>query len=382
VTDQKHREGVEYVANVTQSRHYFPFGLVDEEYSFINPDYEDAYRYGFNGKEEDADLQSDDRTNVVLDYGFRIYNPAIARFLSVDPLTKSYPWYTPYQFAGNKPIVSIDLDGKEELNYLNQWQYQTSQGTVTQVKDDLWMLVNENKNFRQFFYGDTESGLGFWGPKQEYYKHLQTGTGLGLSVADFVVSSDYTSQLSGIALMAIGAPLVASVGAEVGISRIAYEGFVSVARVIPKEKLIKGLEWSFRGTIGDRATAGATDIGTQLVFNEVGGSQYNYSSTLSAIAFPKRYLLSGVVGSGVELNDDGLGLNLSGAIVGGLTSYAGGTGGDALDKALKPVGISPGLSQFIQNLPLLFAEGMGTAVEELVEDSTQPDALDQTPNNE
>jgi hypothetical protein len=32
----------------------------------------------------------------------------------VDPLTKNYPWYTPYQFAGNKPINSIDLDGLEE----------------------------------------------------------------------------------------------------------------------------------------------------------------------------------------------------------------------------------------------------------------------------
>ena len=29
-------------------------------------------------------------------------------------MTKSYPWYTPYQFAGNKPINSIDLDGLEE----------------------------------------------------------------------------------------------------------------------------------------------------------------------------------------------------------------------------------------------------------------------------
>ncbi len=26
------------------------------------------------------------------DYGFRIYNPNIAKFLSVDPLTKDYPW--------------------------------------------------------------------------------------------------------------------------------------------------------------------------------------------------------------------------------------------------------------------------------------------------
>ena len=47
------------------------------------------------------------------DYGFRIYNPQIARFLSVDPLSPKYPWFTPYQFAGNMPINSIDLDGLE-----------------------------------------------------------------------------------------------------------------------------------------------------------------------------------------------------------------------------------------------------------------------------
>jgi RHS repeat-associated protein len=71
-----------------------------------------GYRYGFNGKETDSetDLQ---------DYGFRIYNPSIGKFLSVDPLSGSYPWYTPYQFAGNKPINCIDLDGLEELDVKN-----------------------------------------------------------------------------------------------------------------------------------------------------------------------------------------------------------------------------------------------------------------------
>jgi len=42
-----------------------------------------------------------------------MYDSRIGRFLSVDPLTASYPWYTPYQFAGNQPIVAIDLDGLE-----------------------------------------------------------------------------------------------------------------------------------------------------------------------------------------------------------------------------------------------------------------------------
>ena len=38
----------------------------------------------------------------------------VSRFLSVDPLAQSYPFYSPYQFAGNKPIIFIDIDGAEE----------------------------------------------------------------------------------------------------------------------------------------------------------------------------------------------------------------------------------------------------------------------------
>lgn len=33
--------------------------------------------------------------------------------MSVDPLASKYPFYTPYQFAGNMPIKFIDLDGLE-----------------------------------------------------------------------------------------------------------------------------------------------------------------------------------------------------------------------------------------------------------------------------
>jgi RHS repeat-associated protein len=67
-----------------------------------------GYFYGFNGKETDAetDLQ---------DYGMRIYNPSLGRFLSVDPISASYPMLTPYQFASNTPIQAIDLDGLEAM---------------------------------------------------------------------------------------------------------------------------------------------------------------------------------------------------------------------------------------------------------------------------
>jgi uncharacterized protein (TIGR02594 family) len=65
-----------------------------------------AYRYGFNGKENDPETHTQD-------YGFRTSDPLTGRFWSVDPLTKKYPELSSYQFASNRPIDGMDLDGKE-----------------------------------------------------------------------------------------------------------------------------------------------------------------------------------------------------------------------------------------------------------------------------
>ncbi len=70
------------------------------------------YLYGFNGKRKDTEGLGGGGSTY--DYGFRIYNPSLGRFLSVDPLTKQFAHYTPYQFSGNSPIFFIDLDGAEE----------------------------------------------------------------------------------------------------------------------------------------------------------------------------------------------------------------------------------------------------------------------------
>jgi RHS repeat-associated protein len=90
-------------ATVISATDYYPFGLAMKGRTFSDT----TYRYGFNGKEKDA------MGDAVYDYGFRIYNPRIAKFLSVDPLASSYPWWSTYAFAGNTPIQAIDLDGLE-----------------------------------------------------------------------------------------------------------------------------------------------------------------------------------------------------------------------------------------------------------------------------
>ncbi len=72
-----------------------------------------GYRYGFNGKENDNEVKGNGNQQ---DYGMRIYDPRVGKFLSVDPLTNDYPMLTPYQYASNRPIDGIDLDGLEYLD--------------------------------------------------------------------------------------------------------------------------------------------------------------------------------------------------------------------------------------------------------------------------
>jgi len=46
-----------------------------------------------------------------------IDNSANARFLSVDPLAKSFAMLSPYQYASNSPIANNDFDGGESKYY-------------------------------------------------------------------------------------------------------------------------------------------------------------------------------------------------------------------------------------------------------------------------
>jgi RHS repeat-associated protein len=69
-----------------------------------------SYRYGFNGMEKDDELKGNGNS---LDFGARIYDSRVSRFLSRDPLQKKYPFYTPYLFSRNTPIWTIDVGGLE-----------------------------------------------------------------------------------------------------------------------------------------------------------------------------------------------------------------------------------------------------------------------------
>jgi len=106
-----------YILSSTSKTSHSSFGSVMIGREF-EADTAGNYRFGFNGKEKDDETYGEGNE---YDYGFRIYNPNLGKFLSVDPLTVNYPWYTPYQFAGNMPINCIDIDGLEEYRIITWW---------------------------------------------------------------------------------------------------------------------------------------------------------------------------------------------------------------------------------------------------------------------
>jgi RHS repeat-associated protein len=83
------------------------------------------YRYGFNGKENDNEIKG---TGNQQDYGMRIYDGRLGKFLSVDPLYKDFAWNSTYAFAENDVIRSIDLDGEEKY-------------VVTQKRDETGKII-------------------------------------------------------------------------------------------------------------------------------------------------------------------------------------------------------------------------------------------------
>lgn len=79
----------------------------------------------------------------VYDYGARIYNPRLGRFLSVDPLSKNYAGLTTYQFASNMPVWAIDLDGMEAWVATQKWSPQIVEKYRLYVQAEIKSMIQK-----------------------------------------------------------------------------------------------------------------------------------------------------------------------------------------------------------------------------------------------
>jgi RHS repeat-associated protein len=69
-----------------------------------------GYRYGFNSMEKDNEINVNGGS---YDFGARIYDSRLGRWLSLDPLMAEYTSLSPYCGIGNNPILIIDPDGRK-----------------------------------------------------------------------------------------------------------------------------------------------------------------------------------------------------------------------------------------------------------------------------
>jgi RHS repeat-associated protein len=141
---------ITYTADITSATDYYAFGAPMPGRTYTSAT---TYRYGFNGQEKDDDIKGNGNS---YDFEFRVYDPRVGRFLSIDPLFKSYSWNSPYAFAENRPIDGIDLEGKEWENAKSKFKTpgelkiklpneQTAQNQHYKV-----VIQNPNKSFSDF----------------------------------------------------------------------------------------------------------------------------------------------------------------------------------------------------------------------------------------
>ncbi len=106
--------------------------------------YAGAYRFGFQGQEQDNELKGNGNS---LAFKYRIHDPRLGRFLSLDPLADKYPFYSPYAFSGNRVIDAYELEGLEPIvvnGTLMGYHVQAGQGP-TQIAADLNSAKTQEK---------------------------------------------------------------------------------------------------------------------------------------------------------------------------------------------------------------------------------------------
>jgi RHS repeat-associated protein len=95
------------------------------------------YRYGFNGQEKDNSTGEGN-----LDFGARIYDSRLGRWLSVDSKTSKYPMLSPYTNSANNPIVNKDLDGRDYI--LSIFIDSKGQGQIQIIYNTSTTIDNKN----------------------------------------------------------------------------------------------------------------------------------------------------------------------------------------------------------------------------------------------
>ena len=92
-------------------------------------------KYQYNGKELNEELGLDWN-----DYGARYYDPAIARFPSIDRFAEKFSFQSPYVYAANNPVKFIDINGDSIPNQGLELEFKAGIGATFGVELEIFGL--------------------------------------------------------------------------------------------------------------------------------------------------------------------------------------------------------------------------------------------------
>jgi RHS repeat-associated protein len=101
------------IAKIVTKLDYDPWGFRLKGLSYYNSSTYNKFKT-FSGKE----LHDDFGFNL-LSYKFRFYDPALGRFISIDPLAEKYDYNSTFAFAENKLGLGVEYEGLEMVGYSN-----------------------------------------------------------------------------------------------------------------------------------------------------------------------------------------------------------------------------------------------------------------------
>ena len=128
---------------IVQENNYYAFGLTQKGYNGAINGVDNKYKY--NGKE----LQDELGLNFY-DYGARNYDPALGRWMNIDPLAEKSRRFNPYTYALNNPVYFIDPDGMMAEPPVG---FDAEQGQFYEDEDGSWVYDKETTTW--FGLGET-----------------------------------------------------------------------------------------------------------------------------------------------------------------------------------------------------------------------------------
>ena len=55
-----------------------------------------------------------------VNFTFRMYDPRLGKFFAIDPMSNTFPFYSPYAFSGNRLIDKIEMEGLQPADFEKQ----------------------------------------------------------------------------------------------------------------------------------------------------------------------------------------------------------------------------------------------------------------------